>query len=76
MFLAYLKEYLCIYFEGLRKNTKNLSQENTYSDLDLKQGPRDYDVLARPARRPCQVLMFKAWRSNMLYSRWLCTRSS
>jgi hypothetical protein len=70
MFLANLKEYICIYFGELRKTTKNLSQENRFSDQFLKPGPRDYDVLARLARS--QVLVFKAWRSNILYSRWLC----
>jgi hypothetical protein len=77
MSLACLKKNLCIYFGGLRKTTKNPIQENRFSYLDLKQGPRDCDVLTRPARRPCQVLMFKVWREEVCSTlRWLCTQNS
>jgi hypothetical protein len=39
-----LKHYLSLYLEGVRKTTKNLSQDNRSPGQDLNPGPSEYEA--------------------------------
>jgi hypothetical protein len=65
--LPNLRHYPSIRLEGLRKITKDMSQDGRSQDRYLKPGPPEYEVGMLTSRPRPSVLLFLCIRAYLLF---------